>query len=435
MANLTSSSSYSQMTLTPRVVEQSVATDSIAERGGALRSLVLCTPMVAATLLSKFSIPPYGARGIGITLPLVLGIMVLGLLFSQFRVAPARLSGFAITMALLGLSQVVRNDAFSLQSLLLLATLHLPFVLQLTGNAEQLKRDFLRASNFFQGLALLCALCAIAQFALQFVMPRTWLFPFESFLPDAYRVHLFNPEATLGYGSSVYRANGVFLFEPSYLSQLLAVSIVMELCLRNRWWQLLICGAGMLVSYSGTGLIVLALCLPIAVIAKRRWDFLILALLLMAVVVMFSQNLYLDSLLSRTHELSSSGSSGFARFVGGFYLFDQFLWGDALRTLFGYGAGSFRDYSAVAHYPVAEMPLFKMVFEFGLLGAALYFTFLGYCLFANGAPPLLALALGMTFLLNGLYVPFSHALALSLLIWTSHATGSQPVPRPVVARD
>jgi len=224
----------------------------------------------------------------------------------------------------------------------------------------------------------------------------------------------------MSYGSHVYRANGVFLMEPSFLSQVLAVAIVVELSGRNRWWLQAILGAGLLVSYSGTGFMILALCVPLLVVAKRRWDFLVLFLFLAVLVSAFGEQLFLDKLLSRVNEFHSYGSSGFARFVGGFYMFDQFMWGHPLRTLFGYGAGSFKDYMALSHYPVSEMPLFKMVFEFGVVGAAAYFSFLFYCLFASPAPRLVSLAIAMTFFMNGLYVPFSHGLALSLLIWTSY---------------
>jgi hypothetical protein len=136
------------------------------------------------------------------------------------------------------------------------------------------------------------------------------------------------------------------------------------------------------------------------------------------------QALHLDTFISRLGEFNSTGSSGFARFVGGFYLFDQFLWAQPLHALFGVGAGSFKDYAPLAHFPVAEMPLFKMVLEFGLFGAIAYFSFLFFCLSSSRLPGSVAFAIGSTYLLNGLYIPFAHALALTLLVWTS-------APRPM----
>ena len=72
----------------------------------------------------------------------------------------------------------------------------------------------------------------------------------------------------MGYGSHEYRANGVFLLEPSFFSQVLAVGIVAELCTFGRLSRLALFGLALIVSYSGTGLIVLAVCLPLCLIGR-----------------------------------------------------------------------------------------------------------------------------------------------------------------------
>ena len=41
------------------------------------------------------------------------------------------------------------------------------------------------------------------------------------------------------------------------------------------------------------------------------------------------------------------------------------------------------------------------------------------CLLTSRAPRLLILAVGITYLLNGMYTPFAHGLALGLLLWNS----------------
>ena len=63
------------------------------------------------------------------------------------------------------------------------------------------------------------------------------------------------------------------------------------------------------------------------------------------------------------------------------------------------------------------MALFKIVFEYGLFGAVLYFGFLFGCLSASTAPRLLILAVAITYLLNGMYASFAHGMALGLLLW------------------
>jgi hypothetical protein len=263
------------------------------------------------------------------------------------------------------------------------------------------------------------AWCGIAQGSLQFIVNARFLYPIENFVPASLIVQHFNEQAALGYGSEVYRPNGVFLLEPSFFSQVLAVAIVAELCTLGRARRLAVFGIALLVSYSGTGIMVLAICLPLYAATRRRWGLLFLGLFALVVMIALVEYLHMDRFLGRVGEFGSTHSSGFARFVGGFYLFDQFLWGDPWRTLFGYGAGAFLDYALHSRYPAAEMALFKVVFEFGLVGAAAYFGFLVCCLSSSSAPRMLILAVGITYLLNGIYTPFAHGLAFSLLLWNS----------------
>jgi hypothetical protein len=162
---------------------------------------------------------------------------------------------------------------------------------------------------------------------------------------------------------------------------------------------------------------ILAVCMPLLILKNRRWDLLLLGAAGIAAVGALGESSFVGHFASRTGEFGAVGSSAFARFIGGFYLFDQFLWDDPWRTLFGFGAGSFSEYASRSHYAVAEMPLFKMVLEFGLVGALLYFLVLGYFLFSSPASRILSLAIAIAFVLNGIYAVFAQALALGLLVW------------------
>ena len=382
-----------------------------------LRFAVLATPLVGVTLLSKFSVPPLGEQGIGLSLLFICAALIVGSIGDCIRVEPRRLTFYAMLIGFLGLIQMLQPDLFSISSMLLLTALHLPYVF-----AGSRGDDGGRMIKFFLGLVTVFAWCGIAQYSLQFIVNARFLFPIENFVPPSLIVQHFNEQAALGYGSEVYRPNGVFLLEPSFFSQVLAVAIVAELCTLGRAGRLAVFGIALLVSYSGTGIMVLAVCLPLYGVARRRWGLLLLGLLALVVMIAMVEFLHMDRLLWRVAEFGSVRSSGFARFVGGFYLFDQFLWGDPWRMLFGYGAGAFLDYAAHSHYPVAEMALTKVVFEFGLVGALAYFGFLALCLSSSSAPRMLILAVGMTYLLNGIYASFAHGLAFSLLLWNPMPT-------------
>ncbi|HEY2675421.1 MAG TPA: O-antigen ligase family protein [Steroidobacteraceae bacterium] len=396
--------------------ESAVGADSSLR---ALRFALLAAPLIGATFLSKFGFPPLAAQGLGVSIFFLLAALAAGAVLGGVSIEPRRLALFAAMIGILGLIQIFEPDSFSPTSLLLLVAVHLPYVFTVPGGDD---KD--RIIKFFLGTVTIFAWCGIAQFCLEFFVNPRFLFPIENFTPDSFIVKQFHHQAAMEYGSQEYRANGVFLLEPSFFSQVLAVGIIAELCTLGRISRVVLYGLALIVSYSGTGIIVLAVCLPLCLVAQRRWGLLVVGLLIVAVIISLQLSFHANRLLSRISELDSHQSSGYARFIGGFRLFDKFLWQDPWRALFGYGAGSFLNYSARVHYAgIAEMALFKIVFEFGLVGAVAYFGFLFGCLYCSSAPRLLILAVAMTYFLNGIYVPFAHGLALSLLLWNSAPGG------------
>lgn len=393
-----------------------------APAAGPLASLLLYTPLLSATLLAKLSVPPFAAQSLSIAYLFILLALALGLALGCLRLDSGRLSFFLLFVGSLGAVQILRGEPFSPTSMLLLATLHLAYAFYLPRPGDSTGR----ALAFFLGLATLLALCGIAQYAVQLAFGPRYAFPIENFVPGEFVIRGFNMQAPIAYGASTYRANGVFFAEPSFFSQFMALAIVVELLTRNRLARVALYALALLLSYSGTGVLLLAVCGPLILVTRRRWDILWLAAFGLVLLVALGDFLDLDKLAGRIGEFGSMRSSGFARFISGFYLFDQYLWPYPLKALFGYGAGQFPDYASRLPYPVAEMTLFKMVFEYGLLGAAFYFSFIAYCLRQSRAPAIARLAVALTLLLSGPFVPFFHGLALSLLVWTS--AGSEGAP-------
>jgi hypothetical protein len=377
--------------------------------------LVLCTPIACASILAKFGIPGYSSLGIGIALPLIALALAFGTLNNSIRLEPRRLGFYCITLSMLILPQLLQAGRFSLNSLLMLAALHVPYVLVVMRGDELAPK----ALKFFLHIATLLACLAIAQYFLQGFVDNAYLYPIDNLIPPDYVVQGFNAQGTINYSSNQIRATGMFMLEPSFLTQFLAVAIVAEAVTTRRLWPLGLYTVGILVAHAGTGILILVIVMPFVVFAHRRWDLLALGVIAIAGILAFGEVFNLDMITNRAGEFDDPNSSGFARFVGGFYMFDQMLWPDVSRALFGYGAGSFMDYVHLFNNEVADMPMTKMIFEFGLVGALVYFAFIASCLFSSPLPRLLSLAIALTFLLNGMYVPFSHGLALGLLVLTS----------------
>lgn len=405
--------------------------ERVASEDGGLVLLILFLPIVGATFASKFTTFLPQSDGLSLGFPLLYLALGLGMLLpGRMYFDPGRLRFFCLMAGVLGALAAMRAEAVSLPSLALLLLLHLPYVFFVEANETQIEK----IRRGFLNVGLFLALCGLAQYALQYVVAARYVFPLENFLPKAWLATGFNMQIPIVWGSNFYRANGIFMQEPSFYSQFLAIVILFELAGPSRLWRVALCAAAVLTSRSGTGLIVLAVCLPVLVLSRRRWDLLYLALALAPVLVLAAPYLHLDQILARIGEFGSSRSSAYERFVGGFHVFDLSLGSDPLRLLFGYGPGSYRALVQDLGYPAAEMALFKIVIEFGVVGALLYFGFVFYCVFSARGPLPLRLAPAVCLFLNGAYNTFVHSIALSLLVWTTCTGVGEPQPTRRSAR-
>ena len=345
-----------------------------------LARLIVFTPLVFATVLAKFTVPALGIPSIGLLFPVVILTVGLGLATGRLQPVPMRLALFLLMLSVLALIQVWRGEAFSIMSLAMMAALGFAYVPSARlGTVTQ--EDALK---FFCNLSALIAVAGVVQFALQFV-DKALAFPIETFVPDALRTHGYNNITPLYYGSKIYKSTGFVMLEPSVFCQLCALGLTAELVYRNRVVRMIACAAGIVVSYSGTGLLILAVTLPLLVVLYQRWDLLLRGLVLLVILALLVEPLNLNVTLNRAGEFGSGGSSAFIRFVGWINLFADKLWSDPMRALFGYGAGTF--FSAAESYRAGEMAHAKIFFEFGRgrRTALLHLSFLLFSEFAGTA--------------------------------------------------
>ncbi|HKQ10130.1 MAG TPA: hypothetical protein VJS85_02980, partial [Rhizomicrobium sp.] len=161
------------------------------------------------------------------------------------------------TVLLVGCVSVLANSGgyFSLPSLLLLVVLYFPFTLSVTpgAQAERLRQYGIKC---FCDLSLGLAVCAIVQYALQYVLHASWLFNLGTFIPDWFSASGVWNHAVPVNGS--FKANGLFQREPSGLSMLLGLAFVVEMTQARRYGRLAIMVLAMALSYSGTGILIAA---------------------------------------------------------------------------------------------------------------------------------------------------------------------------------
>jgi len=408
---------------------QDAATAAIvqAPRARTATFWVVVAPMLVSVFLAKVAIPV----GAGIGLPLVLlpAIAAAGLLMGKLVFHAGRLAALAATTAVLIGFQVFFIGEYSLSSLLMMTVLFSTYAVTARGQQDISGQVW----RYFLDFSLAIAWVGIAQFVLQFVLPRDVVFPIEFLLKKiGLLIEGFNYLIPLRYASATLKSNGVFFLEPSFFSQFLALAIVMELVTLSRPRRLMVYAVSYAMTYSGTGLMMLMVCLPFYVVSRRRWGLVVAGTVAVLMLLPFSQELHLNIFLERAAEFGQPGTSGFERFVGGFYMFDQFLLHDPMRALFGFGAGAFKLWVTKTTLPATELAFFKIVFEFGLVGALVFFAFVIYAVATSHAPLLVRTAIGVSFLLNGMYVPSSHGMALTLLLWPACAAcrGIAGVTRP-----
>lgn len=395
-------------------------------RFGSLADWLAYTPLISTTILAKLVMPGL-PPDFALAWPLIFAAVVIGLASGRMRLDGPRLTFFLVAITVMGMSQMLRGIDYSLPSFLLMMAVYFTYVV----SVPRAGRGIDDALDLFSRLALAIAIAGIAQFALQFVIGAQFAYPIENLLPRDVLISGYNNMPVLSYGSTIHKANGVFLLEPSFFSQLLAIAVIVELVTRNRWPWLATYAAGLMVSYSGTGLMILAVVMPVLIVKRARWNFLWLAAGVALVAILFAKPLNLDLFLERATEFGNTRSSGFERFVGPFYVFEKFLWIDPMRGAFGLGAGTYRAFAARADFPAAEMALHKIFFEFGLIGGLLNLGFLVYCVNRSQAPIELRLGVIVMFFMSGIYTSAAHGLSLSLLIWPGRAErgGERAPPR------
>jgi hypothetical protein len=387
-----------------------------------LAEVILCMPIIGVTILEKFALQ-IGHKEVSFGLPMLCGAMAAGVLLGWMWLNVSNVVAYSVMIVVLASEQIFTGHYFSGRSIALLAVIHAPYLVSF-------RPGFVRPEvqlRFYCNLMFLLSILGAIQIAGQLITKDyEYFFPVDTMMPTSLVLQYWNNLNQLG-STGIYKANGVFMAEPSELSQDLAIAVIIEFTLLRSFWnrliRLMVLFGGMVVTFSGTGVVILGLVLPIFIIIKKRLDvffFLLLLLVIGAAAAYFLwDTLHLEAYIERTSELSSGSttSSGFARYIGGFYLFDQFLWTDVQNALFGTGSGGFDRYYHRAIYNVSAVTWVKIPFEYGLVGALFYFYFIYSCIFRTKQSIFLRAGMAVHILVNTPLVPFCQALIASLVLW------------------
>lgn len=323
------------------------------------------------------------------------------------------------------------NPVVSPTSFVYLIYLLTPFTMRITVPDVWRARA---AKSFWSGFRMLMIMTSVLGLMQLLLMDA--YFSFRDIFPEDFRVDGYNTTNAIVYGGSVFRANGFLFYEPSFFSQFLGLAILVEMRTRRNPLLLALFVAGMLASFSGTGLIMLAFGLLIIasrylVVSKKE---VFVALLPLLAIVWFGTYMYPEFFLSRLEEFVQENSSAYIRFVSPFvYVFVAYT-SSFVSMLFGVGpgvAGSLRAADVMADFPGVG----KILFEYGLLGVttvtSLYFT---YCSRARMVMWIRWPILLIQFLLNnGVFTPVTLSFFVLVALFGSSAclpeTTSTSLPR------
>jgi hypothetical protein len=292
-----------------------------------------------------------------------------------------------------------RGDDISLNSLLLLLVIYLPWVFCISSKYADLLIPVLRT---FVRLMVVTALIGAGQMVAQLLLGWTYTDYLAKWLPADFLTQGFNTNYQLAYNNPVIKANAFFFLEPSFLCQFCALALIVSLLIRAPAWQPLILGLGMAATLSGTGilLLVVGVALLFVLVPNRiKPSYLLAGILGLAIV--FSTPAA-NILLDRRDETSQQGSSGYIRFIQPYTEVSKGLAEDPIRYVVGAGPGAADRLLESANkgntgdavvYGIAT----KMAFEYGLIAAVLFVAFLLVAILRG--PPLPVLPTSIVFML------------------------------------
>ncbi len=320
-------------------------------------------------------------------------------------------AALSCTMLSVGVPQIT--------SLGYLVALYVPLAL---GPTRAIGPQHMRgAARFYIAMMMGFGLLAILQFVSQRFLHMPYMDPFDK-LPKAIVMQGYLTSYPITYGSDLFKSNGYFFLEASFLSQFLGLAVIIELSLFRRIVPLAVLMAALATTFSGTGAMLVAVVFP--VLFLRYWTNLRVILLgLIAVMALGGAIIARPELLARVAEFGGHDNSATARFIVPYVMMARDSFGDAASFFLGHGAGAADRLVTSADSLVNFSAVPKAIIEYGFLGGFPLLLVIGLRVAFSGQPGTIAMALIVThyFLSGALLQPLS-----VLLLFFFVVTGYRP---------
>lgn len=386
--------------------------------------------ILSVTVFSRFALRLVGGFPLDTSFVALYVLLAVLLWQGMARVDVRALLFYAVAMTAATLSLMVNLNfgiaPASAQSLGLLALTYLPlaFVLAPPGDAVAAWRWTVRV---FGNVALFCAIAGIVQFYAQFFVHEEWLFNFHQHLPWRLQGAVgFNTVIPVG---ELYKSNGFFLREPSHFSLLMALALVLELNGARRVLRMIGFALGLLLSYSGTGLLALAIGLLFPLGRRTIVAAFGAALAGLLALWLLGDVLNLQFTLDRVAEFGSPRSSAYARYVAPVVRMVEEIDSLPWSTWVGQGPGTIqRSGRGLQSF---DPTWAKLLYEYGLVGLLSMLALVGYALTRAPAPlPLRVVLLAGWLVMGGYLLSPEYCALLYLLLcgWPAPDPSAAPTP-------
>jgi hypothetical protein len=297
----------------------------------------------------------------------------LSVILGKARIDTRRLILFGFAMSSLCLSALINQHSafhYSWQSMIYLSAIY--FAVVFVRNDFEMFHFFL---NIYQHAMWIAAILGIMQFIVQ-LMGAPYVDLLATVVPPWLLKEGYNTSYGVEWRSAIHKSNGIFFLEPSYFSRHAAISILIELLFLKKMHRLLVFIPALLISFSGTGIMILAfVAIPLLTKVKLKYSMTLAGLVLVFLcVLMFSG--FADHILRRGGEFTDSSSSGYSRFVAPGLCYRDFLESDYIW--FGRGPGFASlfeedDPFVIRHF--YSVTFAKLGMEYGLLGLLSFTAF------------------------------------------------------------
>lgn len=253
----------------------------------------------------------------------------------------------------------------SIYSLLYFSLLYLPFIFWVN---HQCTREYVFGT--FQKYMFAASIIGITQFIASSYLAINLNDYFE-YIPSDYIQAGFKTYYEAKQGSGWIKSNGVFFLEPSFFSQFAALSLIIEYLFFKRLKNYLIYSVALIVSFSGTGILLLLVFAIINFHKLLRLKNILLFTSVLGLLYYFLPS-YVNILLSRLDEFNSESASGFIRFVAPFVVLKEFLSGPSV--LYGLGPGTVDRLNLPFEVAFSVIP--KIYIEYGVIAGTIFMFFI-----------------------------------------------------------